>query len=59
MTSEQAIRAVIFCIFLTKFELSITEFNYNLEEETIFIKAEDSNRIIRILVNRKGKAKYV
>ena len=59
ITPKQALKAYILAQFLTSKGMPIRVFKYQSEEKLIRIEAGLRNRQIRIVINERGKAKYV
>ena len=59
ISNEQAQRACILCEFLTSKRLPIRIFRYLEAEKLIRIEAGFRDKQIRIVVNERGKFKYV
>lgn len=59
MTDEQAQRACILCEFLTSKGLPIRVFKYLEQAKIIRIEAGFRNKQIKIVINERGKFKYV
>ena len=59
ISNEQAQRACILCDFLTSKELPIRVFKYLEAEKLIQIEAGSKDKQIRIVINERGKFKYV
>ena len=59
ITARQAIKACILSEFLISKGLPIRVFRYSETERLIRIEAGFSFKQIRIVINDKGKAKYV
>ena len=59
ISNEQALKACVLVQFLTSKGLPIRVFQYSEAEELIRIEAGLGDRQIKIVINKRGKAKYV
>lgn len=59
ITAEQAIKACILAQFLTSKVMPIRVFRYLEDERMIRIEAGYRDKQIRIVINERGKARYV